>query len=126
MSDPGTLRWLMEMGADEAIGDTPVDRFTVPAIAARPVAATVATRPAAPIEVREAPRAMPRPAAPAVAMPPAAAVAGARALAAEAKTIEELHRAVTAFDGCPLKATASNTVFADGNPEARVMFVGEA
>lgn len=41
-------------------------------------------------------------------------------------TIEELKAAVEAFEGCPLKATAMNTVFSDGNPEAKVMLIGEA
>ena len=35
-------------------------------------------------------------------------------------------RSSTSFDGCALKATATQLVFADGNPQARVMFVGEA
>ena len=30
------------------------------------------------------------------------------------------------FDGCALKFTATRLVFADGNPQARIMFVGEA
>ena len=30
------------------------------------------------------------------------------------------------FDGCALKKTASNLVFADGNPEAKIMIIGEA
>ena len=41
-------------------------------------------------------------------------------------TLMELEAAVRAFDGCTLKKTATNTVFADGNPEARIMFIGEA
>ncbi len=127
MSDLGTLQWLVKMGADEAIGDTPVDRFVVPQMPTRPAPSAVATRPAAPVETRDAPpRPAARPAAPAIATPPAAAVAGARALAAEAQTIEELRQKVAAFDGCALKATATNVVFADGNPKARIMFVGEA
>ena len=38
----------------------------------------------------------------------------------------ELEAAVRSFTGCALKATATNTVFADGNPQAEIMFVGEA
>src|SRR5262249_27794149 len=30
------------------------------------------------------------------------------------------------FEGCNLRFTATNLVFADGNPQARIMFVGEA
>ncbi|MDD9797756.1 MAG: uracil-DNA glycosylase [Alphaproteobacteria bacterium] len=46
-------------------------------------------------------------------------------LACGAQTVDELHKAVASFDGCPLKRTAKNTVFADGNPKAQVMFIGE-
>ena len=51
---------------------------------------------------------------------------GARELAGAAQSLEELVEALAAFDGCALKKTATNLVFADGNPAARVMFVGEA
>ncbi|MEM7652803.1 MAG: uracil-DNA glycosylase [Pseudomonadota bacterium] len=54
------------------------------------------------------------------------AVATARELAASASTIEELREALAGYDGCALKKTAMNLVFADGNPTARVMFLGEA
>src|SRR5690606_39060532 len=39
---------------------------------------------------------------------------------------EELHEILAAFDGCNLKHTAKNLVFADGNPQADIMLVGEA
>ena len=47
-------------------------------------------------------------------------------LALSATTIEDLARTFASFDGCDLKVTAKNFVFADGNPDARVMFIGEA
>jgi DNA polymerase len=50
----------------------------------------------------------------------------ARALAAAAKTLDELKAAIAAFEGLSLKATATNLVFADGNPEADLMLIGEA
>ena len=57
---------------------------------------------------------------------PAEAARSARALAAGAATIAELAALVADFDLCPLKRTATNTVFMDGNPAARIMIVGEA
>lgn len=42
------------------------------------------------------------------------------------KTLTALRAALAALDDCALKHTASNLVFADGNPGARVMIVGEA
>lgn len=50
----------------------------------------------------------------------------ARKIAGAAKTLEELEAALKGFEGCPLKPTAMNTVFARGNREARLMIVGEA
>lgn len=114
-----TLRWLVEAGADEAIGERPVDRFAT----VEPTGASPAPRPA------ERPSSPPATAAvrpaPAAAVP-AAGNPSARMAAAACRTLEELETALRAFDGCPLKATATNLVFADGNPKARVMLVGEA
>jgi DNA polymerase len=50
----------------------------------------------------------------------------ARTLAEGCATVAALRDAVAAFDGCDLKLTANKTVFADGNPEAKLMVVGEA
>jgi DNA polymerase len=55
-----------------------------------------------------------------------AAIASARHLAAEAQSIEDLRAALLAFEGCALKATAMNLCLFDGNPEAKVMIIGEA
>jgi len=49
----------------------------------------------------------------------------AQEVAAAARTLVELRAALAAFDGCPLAATATNLVFADGNPDAGLMLVGE-
>ena len=86
--------------------------------AAAPAPAAASARPAAP----------PPPAAPRLKRSPAAdsSLENARALAAAAKTISELRAAVEGFDGCALKATARNTVFADGALEAEVLLLGEA
>jgi uracil-DNA glycosylase family 4 len=50
----------------------------------------------------------------------------ARELAAKANTLEALRLAIESFHGCPLRNTARNTVFARGNPAAKIMIVGEA
>jgi DNA polymerase len=59
-------------------------------------------------------------------VPDDAKIAMARQLASSAATLEELREQLAAFDGCNLKFTAKNLVFADGNPAAPIMFVGEA
>jgi uracil-DNA glycosylase len=108
------LTWYVAMGADESIGLEPVDRLAP-----------------APARPRPAPAATPLPsmtpsAAPVPLVAPSAAEASARERAAAAQTLAELEAAVRAFDGCALKRTATNTVFADGNPEAALMVIGEA
>lgn len=57
---------------------------------------------------------------------PGEAAGDARARAREVQTLEELEALLAGFDGCPLKFTAKNLVFADGNPAAKLMFIGEA
>jgi uracil-DNA glycosylase family 4 len=126
------LQWQIEMGADEAIGEAAVDRL---AAASSPPPTLRATSPSMG-EGSVAVSAPPRPAthkAPAAAAPPRALtesaaepVQSARVLAAQAATIEQLAALVAGFDVCPLKSTATNTVFADGNPAAPVMIIGEA
>ncbi|WP_292580250.1 uracil-DNA glycosylase family protein, partial [Mesorhizobium sp.] len=72
--------------------------------------------------IPDAPARMPA----AAAVPDEAQAAAARQLAARATTLDELRQHMAAFDGCNLKFTAKNLVFADGNPNADLMLVGEA
>lgn len=97
------LDWYRAAGVDLAVGEAPVNRF----------AATV-------------PAQRPHPAAPIVQAAPAADPAQARELAARARTMDELRAIMDAYDGCGLKLRATRLCFADGNPEARIMLVGEA
>jgi DNA polymerase len=59
-------------------------------------------------------------------LPDKVVIDAARDLAASATSLEELRACLEAFEGCNLKLTAKTLVFADGNPQARLMFVGEA
>jgi DNA polymerase len=59
-------------------------------------------------------------------LPPDAAAAEAREAARKAQTLDELKAMLEAFEGCALKASATQLVFADGNPQAKLMLVGEA
>lgn len=115
------LRWTVEMGADEAIGDLPVDRYAESAVA------VARQRTPAQPQLSEAPAPRPREAIRgSVPLAPSQAVADSRAAAGKADTLEELKAAIAAFDGCALKQTATNLVFADGNPDGDVMILGEA
>lgn len=63
---------------------------------------------------------------PASARKPTEALADAQALATACTSIEALHKAVVAFDGCTLKTHARNTVFGDGTKGAPIMIIGDA
>jgi uracil-DNA glycosylase len=99
------LAWQVDAGVDEVIGDTPVNRYEMAAEAVRlqasPALAKVSGSSADPVEV-------------------------ARALAGQAGTLQDLYAALSAFDLCDLKKGARKTVFADGNPKARLLVLGEA
>jgi uracil-DNA glycosylase len=111
------LDFYLEAGVDALVGEQPVDRFAAERVPAAPPAR--APQPAArPPDIEIKTRASP----PA----PEEAAMAARAAARSAKTLDELRAILDKFDGCALKATATQLVFADGNPQARVMFVGEA
>ena len=110
------LEWCLEIGADECIGETPVDRFK--------------------LELRNANRMQKN-------TPPSRpepqhqdkvdhglaqqdAVSEARESAERAANLESLRSAIAAFGHCELSRLAQNLVFSDGNPSARVMIIGEA
>lgn len=97
----------IEWGADEAIDLDPIDRLR--AVEAKP------------------PVAVPRPTAPAVVPEVFKGTPGERALAlaARASTLDDLRAAVAGFDGCALRDTASNLVFAEGDPASPILFIGE-
>jgi uracil-DNA glycosylase len=114
------LAFYLEAGVDCALSDQPVNRLADPDMmpAAGETVPPKPVRMAAPI-----PAAAPRgEAAPA----PEVAIQSAREAARTAPTLEALRALLENFDGCALKSTATRLVFADGNPQARIMFVGEA
>jgi DNA polymerase len=127
------LRFYEEAGVDIALSDQPVDRFAFSQDlaeeaarqkqAARQLAAEAEREAAARRgRLREPPAAPP----PKLTVPSEAVVMAAREAAATAETLDALRATLASFEGCNLRFTATNLVFADGNPEARVMFVGEA
>src|SRR5467141_847516 len=115
------LAFYLEAGVDCALTDEPVNRLSDPDII--PISGSRET--ALPKPVRTMPAAIPvargetTPA-------PEAAIVSAREAARTAPSLEVLRALLENFDGCALKSTATRLVFADGNPQARIMFVGEA
>ncbi|MDH7796593.1 uracil-DNA glycosylase family 4 [Beijerinckia sp. GAS462] len=123
-------RWYADMGIDLAVGEQPRDRFAEVAAEPAPVRAERRQPAEATAPARQLPSRLPqgeiaRPSATA-APPPDEAARTARELASAAHSLDELRAALESFDGCALKRTANRLVFADGNPQARIMLVGEA
>ncbi|MCB8820311.1 uracil-DNA glycosylase [Microvirga rosea] len=120
------LDFHVEAGVDLALDETPHNRFAEQP----PPTAPERSLPAEPRT--EAPRQPSAPATPARPLPKAAAGTPedaahlARELAHSAQSLEELEGLLAAFEGCSLKFSAKNLAFADGNPQGRVMLVGEA
>ncbi len=120
-----TLRWYIDMGIDEVIGEEPVNHLARPQEAPKPVmvapVASVSYITPEPTPQRGfmdvATQTIPN---------LTEWIAKAREAAERCTTLAELRAAVEAFDGCDLKKTATNTVFADGNPDSEVMVIGEA
>src|SRR5436190_12384316 len=112
------LAFYLEAGVDCALAEEPIDRLSDPDLI------SAASKPAQPPTARTA-------AATSVARAEAgpgteAAILSAREAARTTPTLDALRALLENFDGCALKATATRLVFADGNPQARIMFVGEA
>lgn len=101
-----TLQWYQEVGIDVAVGDAPCDHSA-------PLRSSPTTEPSR-----------------AGVMPPKATTVALSITPpvnlSDCQTLKDLQRALAAFEGCALKKTATNLVFADGNPRAKVMLVGEA
>lgn len=111
------LRWSIDAGADEAIGDAPINRYAK-------------EESAPPSSIPEPTRADAQAATSSTTTPSAAAISplaqDSRRIAQSADSLESLRAALETFDGCPLKKTATNLVFGDGDPNADVMIIGEA
>jgi uracil-DNA glycosylase family 4 len=116
------LHWYADMGVDIAVDDAPHNRFAE-APASVPTRAEADTLAAVPPQAIEPSRAMREP-------PPTLPANTIEAIAldsaAAAKSLDDLRERLLRFEGCGLKATATQLVFGDGNPRADVMFVGEA
>ena len=115
------LRWHIEMDIDEVIEDQPINHYA----RANPLPTTSSSTlsalpppPARPISSATVPSKQP--------LAPGEGARDAITIARDANSIEDLRERLEAFAGCALKFTATNTVFADGNPSSDLMFIGEA
>ena len=100
------LRWLLQMGVDETVSDTPVNRL-------RPKTPSVIQTP----QISDAPVV--------AQMPCDNVVQLAITAASQAHDVDTLHTTLMNFNASSLKKTAANTVFARGNPSANIMIIGD-
>jgi uracil-DNA glycosylase len=107
------LRFYLEAGVDETIGDAPINRFETSKTRQPPKAATPVSTPKR-VET-------PLKKAPGVNL--AEGVRSAEQISGDCHSIDELRKALETFEGCSLKKMATNTVFANGNPAARLMII---
>jgi DNA polymerase len=126
------LKFYLDAGVDAAIEDAPLSRFgmagarmeaqSAPPPAIAPRASDTSAEPR-PVPARSAP---PQPSA-ILGANDRALAESARTAAAGAQSLDELREILQRFEGIEsLRGRATNMVFADGNPEASVMLVGEA
>jgi len=120
------LAFYAEAGVDAAVGETATDRLSGDLPAATQSPGIDQTPPSASLPRKERGGAPEQAAMSAPPPAPDAAVMAAREAARNAASLDELRGILERFEGCGLKASASRLVFADGNPKARLMLVGEA
>jgi DNA polymerase len=134
------LAFYLDAGADALLGEEPVDRMadevpsSPPPAGGRPDSEAVrvgGSTQRAPLQngptLDRLRRSNPPPAGEGKALAtPDAAIMAARSAARTAASLDDLRKLLENFEGCSLRNTATQLVFADGNPEGRVMFVGEA
>ena len=125
------LQWYAAMGVDEAMVDEPVDRFALSVEQAARPRAPAPQRAQVPAarqgqSVQQSRSTAARPLPNAAALMSDQMAQDARTLAAGCETLAALREALAGFEGCALKKTAKNTVFSDGNPQSRLMLIGEA
>nr|WP_325253508.1 uracil-DNA glycosylase [Amylibacter sp.] len=114
-ADLTALEWQIDLGADEAIQDTPVNRFdqvVTPAKGAIPK-----TGPSSNIK--------PVDFMPVIPQVQESAPDIARIMAGRCNDLAALRDALAVFEHCAIKKGARNLVFAAGHPSARVMVIGE-
>lgn len=116
------LQWHLDNGIDVPVGDVPVNRMAPPEAQNHQQTGPNTASASAPAAQNQPPRAM----APAVSGSFAAQRQKAVEMAKAAMTLEDLQAAIRTYDGLDVKRTATNMVFADGNPQAPVMIIGEA
>jgi len=130
MLQRAALQWYIDNGVDEALGDAPIDRFAASEAAAKAMAKA---KPNASVAMQDFAGQNPlERSAEAASIPQETPLLGASQAQEEAvktanaaQSLAELQEAIAAFEGIEIKKTATKMVFADGNPEAKIMLIGD-
>ncbi len=104
------LQFYVDIGADEFIGDEPINRLTAPEVK-QPLTNVSPLKPV-PQQLTPAGGTI-------------EALKDAKDLAAKANSLEELKSALDNFDGISLKRTASQMIFAEGVETSKIMLIGD-
>ncbi len=119
LSDYSALSWQLAMGVDEAMADTPPDRRLAPAVVPPVMGFSEHTSVSRQMDIE-------RPVVSPLKLFTPASIPSFVPGEVHAKTLDELRVELQAFEGCALKKTSKNLVFADGNAAASIMMIGEA
>jgi DNA polymerase len=121
------LEWYVAAGVDETIDDAPTNVILSEAQRAQPKDLNMAEKDPSTPSLRDSAQDDKKiPLQTQAYTAPSEAATVSRALADKCTTIDELEAAIRGFDGCAIKKTASKTVFADGNRQAKILLIGEA
>lgn len=117
------MRWYIDVGVDETVGEEPVCRYRGTAENEPPPAPNVSPAGQHSLAVSEA---LAVGEAPTPAVVSVASGATAAEIAAACTTLDDLVVALAHYEGCPLRTPDTRLVFGDGNPEADIVLIGEA
>ena len=112
------LEFYLLAGVDETVGESAINLATPPEKVVLPINILPQSSNPPSSTIRQATTEL--------AQATASACQSAHQLCAQAQNLAELRQAVENFEGCALKLTATHTVFGDGNPEAKIVLIGEA
>jgi DNA polymerase len=129
LTEKQILEWHMDVGVDECITEEPSSKLNVLPTSMADVLKVTEAKPVSMlgnvVQEFNPPKAKSQNADGFIPLGTAEAAQDAQRIAKACNTVEELEKALNEFEGCPLKRTAKFTVFKDGNPDAKIMVIGE-
>lgn len=103
------LDWYILAGVDEICGDKPCCAAVATPLQSPSLKKSIATQPSIVSTVSVS-----------------TVLRNAKEACLKVNSLEELKELLLKFEGCNLRNTAASTILGDGNPHAKIMFIGEA